>query len=262
MKYMDSHSHWADIRLTPDNEMLKIRLKSCLDKNIDFFLIAGVGPEDWLRQIEIKKIYPQNFGLCFGLHPYYVSRTSAEDCEVALNKLTEQLSQAMAIGEVGLDFRPHIMKESEGLQIEMFENQIELAKAFQMPVVLHIVQAHEKALQVFNVWGAPDRGGFVHAFNGSFETAKRYIDRGFLISVGGAVTYTKNKKLEDCVKKLPLEYLLIESDSPDQPPSGWSGINESTSVYNVAEKIALLKNINVFEVLEINSSNFKRLFRV
>lgn len=262
MKYIDVHSHWADLRLNPDNEILKNRLKSCLSKNIDFCLQAGVNPNDWKRQIEIQKMFPKNFGLCFGLHPYYVSDSTSEECEVALDQLARYLPQAMALGEAGLDFRPHIMKESEGLQIEIFENQIELAKVFQKPMVLHVVQAHDKVLQIFNIWGAPNRSGFVHAFNGSYETAIKYINKGFLISIGGAVTYSKNRKLQSCIKKMPLEYLLIESDSPDQPPFGWVGVNESISIYNVAEKIAFLRGTNIFEILEINSSNFKRLFKV
>lgn len=262
MKYVDAHSHWADIRLNPDEESLKLKLKACFDKSIDFFLQGGVGPDDWVRQLNLKKRYPDNFGLCFGIHPYFVSEHASEECETALDKLTVLLPEAMALGETGLDFRPHVMKESEGLQIEIFENQIELAKAFEKPLVLHIVQAHEKAIQIFDIWGVPGRTGLVHAFNGSYETAKKYIDKGFLISVGGAITYEKNRKLQDCIRKIPLEYLLIESDSPDQPPAGWEGLNESFSIYNVAEKIGIIRNLSVFEVLEINTSNFKRLFRL
>ena len=108
-----------------------------------------------LRQIELKREFPENFGTCFGLHPYFVSDHSVEDCEAALDQLALVLPQAMALGETGLDFRPHIMKDSQILQIEMFESQIELAKAFQKPLVLHIVQAHEKAQQIFNLWGVP-----------------------------------------------------------------------------------------------------------
>lgn len=262
MKYVDVHSHWADIRFADRGAELTLKLKACLDKNIDFFLQGGIGPDDWNRQLELKKQYPQNFGLGFGLHPYFVSAHNSEECELALDQLTALLPQAMALGEAGLDFRPHIMKEFEGLQIEIFENQIELAKAFAKPMVLHIVQAHEKALQIFDIWGVPEQTGLVHAFNGSFLTAKKYIDRGFLISVGGAVTFEKNHKLQDCIKKIPLEYLLIESDSPDQAPAGWTGPNESISIYNVAEKIGLIRNISVFDALEVNTSNFKRLFRL
>ena len=91
---------------------------------------------------------------------------------------------------------------------------------------------------------------------------KNYIDNGFLISVGGAVTFEKNKKLQDCIKKIPLEYLLVETDSPDQAPEGWQGPNDPTSLYLIAEKIGLIRNISAFDVLEVNTSNFKRLFRL
>lgn len=262
MKYVDAHSHWADLKFKQDDESLARHLQACLEKGIDFFLQGGVNPEDWQRQIEIKKKYPENFGLSFGLHPYFVSDHDIDECETALDQLTMLLPQAMALGEAGLDFRPHIMKESQALQIEMLENQIELAKAFEKPMVLHIVQAHEKAVQVFDLWGAPERTGLVHAFGGSFEVAKPYIDKGFLISVGGAVTFDKNRKLQDCIKKIPLEFLLVESDSPDQAPEAWQGLNQSTSIYQIAEKIALIRNISVFDVLEVNTSNFKRLFRL
>lgn len=260
MKYVDAHSHWADSRLPQDDQSLSHRIAVCQADGFDFFLQGGVQPEEWQRQLELKKKFPDNIGLCFGLHPYYVSDHSIEDCEAALDELTLLLPQAMALGETGLDFRPHIMKENQGQQIEMFENQLELAKAFQKPLVLHIVQAHDKALQVLDLWGIPEKRGLVHAFNGSYDTAKKFIDRGFLISVGGAVTFAKNRKLQDCVKKIPFEYLLLESDAPDQPPEGWPGFNESRSVRRVAEQIALIRNISPLDLLEVNTGNFKRLF--
>lgn len=223
-------------------------------------MLGGVDPEEWQRQIELHARHPDNFGICFGLHPYFVSANDFDTCETALDQLAMVLPKAMALGEAGLDFRPHIMKNSQNLQIEMLENQIELAKVFAKPIVFHLVQAHEKALQIFDMWDLPDKLGFVHAFNGSYDTAKKYIDRGLLISVGGAITYEKNKKLQDCIKKIPLEYLLIESDTPDQAPQGWAGPNQSQSIYQVAEAVAVIRNISLFDVLEVNTSNFKRLF--
>lgn len=256
--YVDAHSHWADERFSDKGRELMLR--EALAKNITFFLQGGVSPLEWQRQLDLKKKYPEHIGLGFGLHPYFVSDHDEETCEQALNELAQILPQAMALGETGLDFRPHIMKESEILQIMMFENQIELAKAFKKPLILHIVQAHDKAVQIFDLWGAPPTTGLVHAFNGSFDTAKRYIDKGFLISIGGALTYEKNRKLHDCVKKIPFEYLLIESDSPDQAPEGWRGPNQSSSIYKVAEAVGLIRNISAFDVLETATSNFKRLF--
>ncbi len=261
LMYIDSHSHWSDPRWNQTNEDLKKLLARSLEKKISFFLQGGINPGEWQKQKEIKKLFPANIGLTFGLHPYFVASHDDEECEEALDLLAHELPLAMALGETGLDFRPHIMQDSMVRQIDAFENQIELAKAFDKPLILHIVQAHDKALQVLDVWGVPQRKGMVHAFSGSFETAKKYIDRGFLISVGGAVTYDKNSKLLDCIQKMPLEYLLIESDCPDQPPNGWEGLNESTALWPVAEKIALIRGRSVLDILEISTSNFKRLFR-
>ncbi len=259
--YIDSHSHWSDPRWNNSDEEIKTLLENSKLKKIDFFLQGGVSPTEWVRQKYLKKLFPENFGLTFGLHPYFVAQTDDDGCEDALDLLALELPSAMAVGETGLDFRPHIMKDSMVRQIDVFENQIELAKAFKKPLILHVVQAHDKALQVLDMWGVPEEKGLVHAFSGSFETAKKYIDRGFFISVGGAVTYDKNKKLRDCVEKIPLECLLLESDCPDQPPEGWTGLNESTSIWQVAEKIALIRNRSVLDILEISTSNFKRLFR-
>lgn len=263
MKYVDAHSHWSDPRLFSRDDFDQLLQKS-LDKKIEFFLLGGINPEEWQNQFLLKQKYPGTFGLCLGLHPYFVAENDFETCEQALDVLVQKLPAAMAIGETGLDFRPHIMKDSELLQIEMFENQIEIAKAFQKPMVLHIVQAHEKAIRVFEMWQAPERGGLVHAFNGSWDVAKKYVDQGFLISVGGAVTFEKNRKLQDCIRQMPLEYLVLESDSPDQAPASWNKEepNDSSSLYAVAEKIGLIRNLNAFEILEIATSNFKRLFRL
>ncbi len=258
MKYIDAHSHWSHKQFA--NEDLDLRLRACLEKHIDFILQGGTDPAEWQSQIQLKQKYPQHFGLCLGLHPYFVSDNSSEVCELGLDELSQWLPQAMALGEAGLDFRPHIVKESEGLQIEIFENQIELAKAFHKPMVLHIVQAHEKALQIFDIWGAPEKKGFLHGFNASYEVAKKYLDKGFLISIGGAITFEKNKKLQECVRRLPLEVVLIESDAPDQAPSGWVGLNDSTSIYNVAQAVAELKNLTSEKVLETSACNFKNLF--
>lgn len=263
MNYIDAHSHWSDPRLFARPDFDEI-LQKAIAKKIDFFLLGGINPLEWDNQFTLLRKYPLNFGLCLGLHPYFVAEQEPEICEEALDILALKLPQAMALGEAGLDFRPHIMKDSETFQIEMFQNQIEMAKAFQKPMVLHVVQAHEKAQQIFDIWDAPERGGLVHAFSGSYDTAKKYIKQGFLISVGGAVTFDKNRKLHDCIREIPLEYLLIESDSPDQAPEGWppDQFNDSSSLYQIAEKIGLIRNLSAFDVLNVTSSNFKRLFRL
>lgn len=258
--YCDSHGHWTDLRVS--DEQREKWYRDSLQNNLTLFMEAGVDPEGWKRQLLLKKTYPLNFKIALGLHPYFVALNDTQTCEEALNELAKILSQTNAVGETGLDFREqYIQNESDDRQIVFFENQIELAKASSKPLVLHVVRAHNEALKVLEVWDANQVGGMVHAFNGSFEIAEQYLELGFLISIGGAITYDKNKKLMEAVKQIPLEKLLIESDCPDQAPSGWLEPQSSPlSVLNVARAVAEIKQISYESVLEKTMENFKSLF--
>lgn len=260
--YVDAHCHLADLRIT-DAEREKI-IRESLNKKISIFLQAGVDPEDWKRQENLQKQFPENILTSFGLHPYYVAAHTHEQCEEAMDILAQKMNQAqspMAIGETGLDFREQFIGHEEK-QITFFENQIALAKISHRPLILHVVRAHEEALQILRTWDPPSRGGMVHAFNSSAEVAQKYLDLGFLISIGGAITYEKNQKLKKAVRSLDLVNILLESDSPDQPPQGWQGNNNPTSLWLIAAEIAKIKDISPLKVLEQATLNFKRLFRV
>ena len=223
---------------------------------------AGVDPEGWQRQIVLQKQYPKNFKNAFGLHPYFVAQNDANTCEEAMNELAKVLNLASGLGETGLDFREqYVQNDADDRQIVFFENQIQLAKAFKKPLVLHVVRAHSEALKVLNIWEADEVGGMVHAFNSSIEVAEQYLNLNFLISVGGAITHEKNKKLMEAVKVIPLEKLLLESDCPDQAPEGWSEPqNSPLSVLLVAKAIAEIKQMPLNLVLEKTTENFKMLF--
>jgi TatD DNase family protein len=257
-QWVDAHGHLADPRWqTERSEVIALARQ----KGIHFFMQGGVSPEDWDAQRALAKELPGHIGMCFGLHPYWVAANDDEACEIALNTLALQLVDAMALGETGLDFRPHIMKDSQERQIGAFEQQLELAQVAHKPVVLHLVQAHDESLRIMDLWGLPKEKGMVHSFNGSWAKAQDFIQRGLLLSVGGPVCREDNKKLHQAVKELPLEFLLIESDSPDQPPPAFQGqLNPPESIWEVAKKIAEIKSLDPLEILDITTSNFWRLF--
>jgi len=275
--YVDAHCHLADLRIS-DTDREKI-IREALDKKISLFLQAGIDPQDWQRQQDLQKKFPENILISFGLHPYFVAAHTRDECEEALDLLAQKINVAaakgpntqhapIAVGEVGLDFREQFVEPTGHLlepreqQITFFENQIALAKVAHKPMILHVVKAHEEALKILKIWDPPERGGMVHAFNSSSEIAKKYLDLGFLISIGGAVTYDKNKKLKNTVSELDLESILLESDSPDQPPQDWPGQNSPASLWLVATEIAKIKDISPLKVLEQATLNFKSLFRV
>lgn len=263
MLYIDSHAHWCDPRVNTDNYLQMMRC--CEEQQIYFILQGGVDPEDWQRQRQLQKQFTKNIGTSFGLHPYFVAAKHQEECDFAMDELAENIIYAMAVGETGLDFRSQFIKtdKDRAHQINYFEQQIELARAAAKPLVLHIVRAHEETQRILQTWDLPPKPGLVHAFNSNFENAKKYLDYGLMLSIGGAVTHSKNRDVRDAITKISLDYLLIESDSPDQSPTGWTGLNQSWSVWNVAREISLLRgDISAEELLRKSTENFKRLFSV
>lgn len=258
-KWIDAHAHLTDPRWS-EAEITE-NLQTAQDLGIGFILQGGVDPEDWDRQLLLQKKYPHQVGLCFGLHPYFVAQHEEEVCEIALDSLVKVLPLAMALGETGLDLRPHIMKDSRNHQIDFFEKQLELAEVSQLPLVLHLVQAHREALQIFDVWGVPSKKGFIHSFNGTSSQAMDFIQRGFYLSLGGPLARPDNKKLHQAALEVPLEYLLLESDSPDQSPPQFKGQkNPPHSILSVAQVLAQIKGLSPVEVLDATAANFNRLF--
>ncbi len=256
--FIDSHCHLADPRL---DGLVNKFIQESKSKGIGYFIQGGIGPEDWQRQSDLSASHPEILP-CFGLHPYWVADHSEVECETALDILCKRLSKSIALGETGLDFRPHICKDSEARQIEIFENQIQIANHTGKALVLHLVQAHDKALQIFDMQGIPTNGAMVHAFNGSLPQAEQFLKLGFYLSIGGALLKESNQRLEQAVAGIPLEQLLVESDSPDQSPPSRSGqLNHPITILEVAEKIAKLKKVSAKEVLDMSRQNLEKLFQ-
>ncbi len=254
--YSDSHSHLSDPRLETEVESMLARAKA---RGITQFLQGGVGPEDWERQKNLKSRHPE-IRLCFGLHPYWVADHTDVECEQGLDLLAREIPKAEALGELGLDLRPQIVKDSISRQIQIFEDQLQLAEMAKKPIVLHLVRAFSEAKQIFDLHGVPSRGGMVHSFNGSAHEAESYLARGLHLSIGGPVCRPDNQRLHQAVQILPFENLLVETDSPDQPPPRLAGQhNEPLSLWDVAEMIAKIKKSSPEEILDISSRNLEKL---
>lgn len=254
--WIDSHCHLADPRI----EDVASVLAKAQASGITGFVMAGLDPDDWQRQLALAKKYPQCLPV-LGLHPYFVADHSLEDCETALDQLARRLIEAPGfIGEMGLDFRTHIVKDSEARQIEIFHAQLELAEFHQKPVILHIVRAHKETRRLFDHFGCPARGGLVHAFSGSVSDAEAYLAAGLHLSIGGGLLKPDNERMDQVVRATPLERLLVESDSPDQAPPGYSpGENRPESILQVAARIAELKGVTRDQVLATSKANLLAL---
>ncbi len=254
--WVDSHSHLADLRW---GDEIKNVIEESRLLGIHFHLQGGVSPEDWTRQRILKSRYPE-IGLCLGLHPYFVSEKSDVEVETALNQLARELldPEVLAIGEIGLDLRPHIVKGKFDQQMDAFVTQLELAHFAQKPQVYHFVQAFDEAKNFFDHFGLPTQRGMVHAFNGSLQQAEYYLQKKLFLSIGGACCRSDNLRLHQAIQIIPLTEILIESDSPDQPPPHLMGqLNRPRIVLEVAEIIAKIKKVTREEVLDISAQNLE-----
>lgn len=266
--FIDAHSHLADPRFdSPGDEFRSLLLAEAKALGVSLHLQGGVGPEDWGLQKKLSEQFPEILPV-YGLHPYWVADHSDAECSTALDTLARSLTGAIALGETGLDLRPHIMKDSKDRQFSCFEAQLELAEFANLPVVLHLVRAFEEAQRVFEMWGVPPRGGMVHSFNGTAKEAEAYLKFGFFISVGGPAARASNHRLHQALKEIPLDRLLLETDSPDQPPDrtgeevslGFNDeLNRPASLFKVAEAVAKIHRLSPSEVLDIASQNCRKL---
>ena len=259
---MDAHCHLADPRFDQTRADVIARARVA---GISFFLQGGVNQRDWERQLSLEQNFPHTLGLVFGLHPWHVAAASTRetDLDAEFPKLQSYATQALAIGEIGLDFSKKIPPDSYDRQIRYFQRQLELARDLGKPVVLHIVGAHPQALTELKQI-RPASGGLVHAFTGSHEIAREYLQLGFHLSIGAAVTRHGYETLKRAITRLPDERIVIESDAPDQPsPSVPAGaLNEPTSIFETAAAIAELRGTTPEQVLSQSAQSLKKLFQL
>ncbi|MCO4758912.1 MAG: TatD family hydrolase [Oceanospirillaceae bacterium] len=224
--------------------------------NVTRFVVPGVTAGDWpglLATCDAEGLYP-----ALGLHPCFLDQHKASD----LAQLEQLLSfkPVVAVGEIGLDFFvPNLDQEK---QIELFTRQLEIARQFQLPVLLHVRKAHDQVLKLLRRFKLT-RGGIVHAYSGSEQQAVQYIELGFKLGVGGSLTYDRAKKLRRIATHLPLDAFVLETDSPDIPLAGYRGEpNQPRRVREVAEVFAELRGISLEELAQCTSATARHLLRL
>lgn len=201
--------------------------------------------------------HPQTgFGL--GWHPLYVGQAPNDALQqlhdtVAAVLAGPQSQQLLAIGEIGMDF--YLTRDHEAKQIALFEGQLELAKQFDLPVILHVRAAVDSVLKYLRKHRI--RGGIAHAFNGSLQQAKQFYALDFKLGFGGAMTWPRAHKIRTLAAEIPLEQIVLETDSPDIPPVwlGHQGRNSPSQLKKIAEEMALIRGLEVSQLIEITSKN-------
>ena len=250
--YIDSHCH---INFPELNEKIDQVLHNMKNHNISHALCVSVTLDKIDEILSLANKY-SNIYASVGVHPDY-ENIDEPDIDTLYRYSKEK--RIVAIGETGLDY--FRLKGDLAWQRERFRVHIRAAIKSKLPLIIHTRSAREDTIKIMTEEGAHSATGVMHCFTESYEMAKQAIDLGFYISFSGIITFKNAESLRETVKKLPIENILIETDSPYLAPVPNRGkLNEPSNVRFVAEKIAELKGISTEEVAEITTNNFFTLF--
>jgi len=238
--HLDFHVLFDDI----DNVIAKSRLAG-----VTRFIVPSVGSKNWHNIIKLSNdfIYP-----VFGIHPWLESFLPS-DIDKLANIVKEH--KPIAIGECGLDFYKN---RDANLQKQVFAAQISLAQEYDLPLIIHSVKAVDQVWQMLKISNI--RGVF-HGFNGSLQQVTKILDAGFYIGVGGNITFAKANKIRELIKFVPMERILLETDSPDK---GVYGADEKTpaNIPLIARALGKIKNLEFSVVCDQSTMNAETLFNL
>ena len=251
----DSHAHLDDGRFDKDRDNV---IKRAKQNNIQYILNPGADLNTSIGAVNLSEKHHMIYA-AVGVHPHNAKDMDNDTIEI-LKALTNR-QKVVAIGEIGLDF--YYDHSPRDIQRKWFKKQIELAKEVNLPIIIHDRDAHGEVFDILKENNVGDLGCVMHCYSGSVEMAREYIKMGIYISLAGPVTFKNARKLYQVAEEIPLEWLLIETDSPYLTPVPYRGKrNEPAYVKFVAQKIAEAKQISVEEVAYQTMLNTKKLFNI
>jgi len=252
--FVDSHCHLTFPELAADLDAVLSRMR---DNAVTRALSVSVTMDDFPQVLALAKRHPHIFG-SVGVHPDYEDLPLVVPAEIA--RLADH-PKIIAIGETGLDY--YRLKGDLEWQRERFRNHIRAARLCGKPLIIHCRAAADDTLRILREEGAEAVGGVMHCFTESWEVAQGAMDLGFYISFSGIVTFKNAQALKDVATKVPMERLLIETDSPYLAPVPFRGkVNEPGLVVHVAQEIAQLRALPLDRIAAETTNNFNTLFRV
>ncbi len=237
MYFIDSHCHLDFVQL---NSRLSAVLHNANMQGVTEFVVPSVSHKNFSAVSSLSQQHP-SIHAAFGMHPCFMDVHQSQDIEILKSFLENH--HPCAVGEIGLDFFITQDDTQRATQIDLFKQQLALAKQFSLPVILHVRKAHDQVLQCLKAIGFK-QGGIVHAFNASHVQAERYISEfGFKLGFGGAITHKRATKLRQLASSLPLEALVLETDAPDMPLANMlEDYNQPSNVSLIADVLFELRN--------------------
>lgn len=246
MNFTDSHCH-LDFPEFENN--LPSLLAQCYQLNIKRIIVPAVAPDNWSKVIKLAKDCikkgvndsTNNNALntqvkihsCLGIHPWFLEQLNDSHLNALFDQVVQNKQLIVAIGEAGIDGT--IAKQADNFDLNLakqqhfFDAQLALAKQQQLPIIVHHRQSHQYIIPLLKQYQL-SHGGIIHAFSGSYQQAKNYIDLGFKLGIGGTITYPRAKKTINAIKRLPLTSLVLETDAPAMPLNDeYTGVHEQVN---------------------------------
>lgn len=252
---IDSHCHLDRLKLEHYEGKLSSAIDSALERDIEKLLCVGISINNRKDVVSIAESH-EEVVCSVGVHPLDVKEGLA-----SVEELIEwsQHPKVVALGETGLDY--YYSKDDVALQQESFVLHLQAAKQAKLPVIVHTRDAREDTLRLIKEHGCPENSGVLHCFTENWEMAEKAMEMNYMISISGIVTFKNADALRDVAKKIPLDRLLVETDSPYLAPVPYRGKpNEPKFVREVAEYLAELKGLSFEALAEQTTANFYRLF--
>ena len=257
----DSHCHWDFNDFDPDRATI---LDHCRQKGVHALCIPGTTQTRWQSILNLTASTHSMACYCaLGLHPYFLDEHHPDHLKALEQQLLQRPEKLVAVGEIGLDFYLDHLDKNQ--QESLFKAQVKLARTYQLPIIIHARKSHDRILKILRELHFQE-GGIVHAWSGSEQQANRFIEMGFKLGFGGAITYSRATKLRHLAASLPLASLVLETDAPDMAPAAFKGQRNSPEYLPLildelcqlrpesADIIARQTTRNTMEVLRIEAS--------
>ena len=253
---IDTHTHLYSDQFDEDRQEM---IQRALDKGVEKFFLPAIDSETHQKMLLLETEYPDIIYPMMGLHPCSVQQDSWEkELQLVRNYLDQR--DFVAIGEIGIDL--YWDKSTLDIQVKAFEQQIDWAIEKDLPIVIHTRESFEETFEVLENKKHPKLRGIFHCFSGDLIQARHAIDLNFILGIGGVVTF-KNGKIDQFLHDIPLENIVLETDSPYLAPVPYRGKrNESAYLNLVAGKLVDIYKRDFSEIDDITTSNAKKLFGI
>ncbi len=251
----DTHTHLYSEAFDEDRDKV---IQSAIEKGIERFFIPAIDSTYTQAMFDLREAYPKHVFLMMGLHPTHVKENFRDE----LDHVSEMLEshKFYAMGEIGIDL--YWEKKFLKQQQEAFKFQIQLAKKYKLPIVIHCREAFDEIFEVLDTEKSEDLFGIFHCFTGTFEQAQKAISYNMKLGIGGVVTF-KNGKIDTFLNRIDPEHIVLETDAPYLAPVPYRGKrNESSYIVHVLEKLSGIYGMSKADLAAVTTKNSKKVFGV